>query len=527
MTSGVTLGPILFAASSSADTWKFSIGCYVENPPDDGSCPYAISFDDATVVQGAAEPRGDFKDVAGSGGVFFVTPVEVPRTANARFIGYRIDPVGEDKVYGLPFPQTEGMWIHVAIPATGAVPKAAFFSCSGVSHREDLRDIDDPFRLWRNLAEQHTSDPFNLLIGGGDQLYCDDIWSDAQLDFWDCDRVTRSKKKVSKQTQTRIRQKYLRYYQTRFNRAWPQGAMMAQVPGLYTWDDHEIFDGYGSHEDDDQNSPTFKALFETARRAFVAFQLGGKQNCVASNASHCLQHVRFAGTDSDLDVVLLDLRSERTRRTVMSKEQWRALRAVLDEHEQGKGRKRHLLIVSTIPVVYMRFWRIASALRTEITDDLFDQWENQFHRGERARLVNLLLKHQNDADAAVTILSGDVHVGSRARITSTEREHVRPHETSAVIDQVTSSGIVHPPPKFWQWALIKAGSDDGPDDIGPRVRSDILPVGADRYLYARNWLSITPDDQPKRGLMWFQWWTANGAVEPNAVVAPGPPPPQF
>lgn len=39
-----------------------------------------------------------------------------------------------------------------------------------------------------------------------------------------------------------------------------------------TWDDHDIFDGWGSYPDDLQNCPVFQGCFQAARRFYLLFQ---------------------------------------------------------------------------------------------------------------------------------------------------------------------------------------------------------------------------------------------------------------
>jgi phosphodiesterase/alkaline phosphatase D-like protein len=48
---------------------------------------------------------------------------------------------------------------------------------------------------------------------------------------------------------------------------------MARIPTVMMWDDHDIFDGWGSFSEPMQHSPVFQTLFNHARRAFWVFQL--------------------------------------------------------------------------------------------------------------------------------------------------------------------------------------------------------------------------------------------------------------
>ena len=39
-----------------------------------------------------------------------------------------------------------------------------------------------------------------------------------------------------------------------------------------TWDDHDIFDGWGSYPDTIQNCPVFQGCFQAAKRFYLLFQ---------------------------------------------------------------------------------------------------------------------------------------------------------------------------------------------------------------------------------------------------------------
>lgn len=48
-----------------------------------------------------------------------------------------------------------------------------------------------------------------------------------------------------------------------------------------TWDDHDIFDGWGSYPDTIQNCPVFQGCFHAAKRFYLLFQ----QHTTAERAS--------------------------------------------------------------------------------------------------------------------------------------------------------------------------------------------------------------------------------------------------
>lgn len=88
---------------------------------------------------------------------------------------------------------------------------------------------------------------------------------------------------------------------------------------------------------------------------------------------HSLQVVRFAG---ELDILALDLRSQRTAERVLGEQQWTAIQAFLAERTASPS--SHLIVVSSIPVVHLNFATAERALqllpwRQDLEDDLRDQ----------------------------------------------------------------------------------------------------------------------------------------------------------
>ena len=372
------------------------------------------------------------------------------------------------------------------------------------------------------LCPDGSAGAYHLLIGGGDQIYCDSVWTDVlrlrQLDTW-------AKRRDAKVSPTLVRdlEKHFAHLYLRWKDSWFH-EMHARVPGIYTWDDHDIFDGWGSYDDELQACPVFQAIFSTARCAFQLFQLGGGPGtpgslCLAPQG-HFLQGLRL---DGQLDVLALDLRSERTDEQVMDPNaQWRDVHAFLTARAAAPPPAplpaRHLLVVSSIPLVYLNFASTEKFLdwfpwRQDLEDDLRDQWESSAHQEERARLIMTLLDHAAATGTRITVLSGDVHVGARGRIVSRRPAHLIGPEPEAVMHQLTSSAIVFPPPSALALAGMRAVSGEGPS---PRWRSrrsrPRSSLGADYFLLGqRNWLSIENGTGDKHEL-WVRWLTEDGDV---------------
>jgi hypothetical protein len=66
---------------------------------------------------------------------------------------------------------------------------------------------------------------------------------------------------------------YLSNYKDKFFKSPEYVNILPNIPGIYMWDDHEIFDGYGSYPDYIQNCPIMRNIFALAKKYFCMFQL--------------------------------------------------------------------------------------------------------------------------------------------------------------------------------------------------------------------------------------------------------------
>ncbi|MBK7830230.1 hypothetical protein [Nannocystis sp.] len=160
----------------------------------------------------------------------------------------------------------------------------------------------------------------------------------------------------------------------------------------------------------------------------------------------------------------LDLRSERSSSQVMSPAAWDAAFRWIDRQEG----LRHLIVMTSIPVVYVDLGAVEDALgfmpgQQELEDDLRDHWSSRGHHGERLRLIHRLLDFGKARATRVTIVSGDVHVGALGLIESSRDDQLQ------VISQLISSGIVHPPaPAIFIYALDQLFDAGGSSTAGSR-----------------------------------------------------------
>ncbi|MBN8230152.1 alkaline phosphatase family protein [Corallococcus macrosporus] len=589
------LGPILYAKEQvtydpqGEDTWSFFLNLFLRGTDPKQPLPMRLCFTDE---QGAkvftseeARPAADFSWLQGhASGVVWRWEVILPRKSEARRLKYHFeDPAQPDRPFSfqppaLPkdqtlsyvFPKQPLVVDDVIVPAEGASPRIAFFSCNGSEdQKKDDQDSDESRGLWERMLDEHRSAPghprkpsgFQLLIGGGDQVYADSIRA-SMNEMKPIRKLSNTlREPVPNGFADRVMAEYVELYQEQWNGAQGIAPMLARVPGLFMWDDHDIFDGWGSYEDL-QQTPWFQDIYSAAARAFEAFQIGHLESpktprlpdvgpWTPEQKRHYFQAMTFSSKDCDLDVVMLDLRSGRTSPPakgktkgrgngefpVMSEGQWKAFDDWREACCQRKTKKEgykahHILVVSSIPVVHLRFSKELESLAgrfTELRDDMLDQWESQIHRGERTRLIMDLFSLAKRSSASVTVLSGDVHLGAWGRIRSRHPEHQLDTQTAvgeAIIEQITSSPISNKPPDLLRFLGILAASKDSTENLHYFLQTELLPVGHDLYLRERNWLAIRVEPSrldPPQPKLWARWVAEKSPLSMEVVVAPPRP----
>lgn len=415
------------------------------------------------------------------------------------------------------------------VPAQGPLPRIAYASCNGFSDPKLAKNTAHPEERWESLVKQHRKNPFHLLLMGGDQLYADGMWREipALRDWLDLPLAKRVKVPATPALKKELESFYFELYLK--NWSYPMMAQaFAQIPSVMMWDDHDIFDGWGSYPENGPGAGChyYKAIFEQANAAFRVFQL--KIGSGEKPAAHAGGDDYSAFHDlGQLGIAVPDLRSARTPDQVMSRASADAFFKALDNWKPSPEKPSHLLVLSSIPVVYPSFRAIETVLgwlpgRQEIEDDLKDHWSSPPHQGERQRLIMRLLTLAEEKRVRVTILSGDVHVAALGVIESSRSIQ---GDNSQVINQLISSGIVHPgPPGVVQFFLKHVL--DREEEVAPRVTARTLsfPGTNERFLGGRNWLCLNPDEPGNdAGRFWVEWHVEGWPTPFTHVIHPCKP----
>lgn len=292
--------------------------------------------------------------------------------------------------------------------------RIALVSCNDIDSHQFPKEQRGA--MWKRLKALVDRGEVDLIIHAGDQIYGDGDplgWSEAE------GRTAA--------------------YRRHYVRTWAHpdvASVLSSCPNLMMWDDHEIYDGYGSNDGD--RSAKAKERYLAAEQAFREFQVPLNPEQPLSSAGF-----GFVAQQGDVAIVAVDGRSQRNwaKGSILGKTQLDSLEVKLNELAQLKP--RHVFVVVGTPVVYIPLvaaQSAATALHLEALDDIRDGWTASNNRTECRRFLMTLLNFAaSSPETMVTIVAGDVHVGSLATIDTRipfGKEQRRPR-----LYQVTSSGI--------------------------------------------------------------------------------------
>jgi PhoD related phosphatase len=419
--------------------------------------------------------------------------------------------------YDFSLPQGEagyrigGQSRRVHLPAGAGPLRVAFTACNGSEQGNAWGSLEARNERWLHLAAVHAERPFHLLLQGGDQLYADPIWHDVPaLAAWKRQFPWRRRKApFPAALAAAVADDYFKRYWWLWTQ--PQLApVLATIPSLMMWDDHDIFDGWGSWSQEWQRCPVFQGIWTAAREHFALFQLGARPDDLPGGFSDRRGgQFGWACRIGEVGILAPDLRSERSRVRVMGDAGWRSFTAALAAMKDC----RHVLLLSSMPLVTCDL-RVLETFFNLLPghqvweDDLVDQWPSRAHGAEWTRLLRTLVEFSEATGACVTSLSGEVHLGALGLV---EGRGTR-------IYQLTSSGIVHPPPpakavKVLEWLGAREATP------APDLTARLLPLPGHgrRFLRARNWLEL--ELAPAHGLT-ATWHSEGHGPGAHLSIAP-------
>jgi hypothetical protein len=256
-----------------------------------------------------------------------------------------------------------GFWV----PARDQAMNIMFHSCNGFSHNVDPNQFCGPDPLWRDVLNTHQTQPFHVMIGGGDQIYNDSVMYETTL-YKEWSMIKDPHHKESCPFTPELQDELEAFYLNRYCMWFSQGLFglaTSQIPMINIYDDHDIIDGFGSYPDDYMRCAVCAGLGAVAFKYYMLFQ---HQTSIDEGEEHEpswilgtqpgpyiheLSRSIFTNLGRSIAFLGLDCRTERMNDEIVSAETYHK---VFDRLAEGivKGETKHLIVLVGIPVAYPR-----------------------------------------------------------------------------------------------------------------------------------------------------------------------------
>lgn len=365
------------------------------------------------------------------------------------------------------------------IPAVDESMNVVSFSCNGFSLATSTSEYKSS--LWYDVLAKHSDQHYHVMLGGGDQIYCDSVkLNSTELLRWMTELSSHKKKHMAATDLllTELNNYYLNHYLAWFGKGFWTGKngktlqrlfplTMAQIPSVNIFDDHDIIDGFGSYHDSTMASPVLSTVGTVAYKFYMLFQqhTSIEEKAHESDPSWILgsgpgpyikqkNHSVYARLGKEIGLVGVDCRTERKLKQVVSPSSYKNIFSRLKKEVAAAPEIKHLLVMLGVPIFYPRLvwleWLLTSTVLKpvralaakgvinkglvnefdgdiEVLDDLNDHWCSKHHKRERNHFINELLQFGASSGVRITILSGDVHLCAIGRFKTKWHHHPHAH----------------------------------------------------------------------------------------------------
>ena len=330
------------------------------------------------------------------------------------------------------------------VPSKNAVPNIVFASCNG-SHKKYPNNIHpDNWKGWNKINEVKP----DLIILNGDQIYADEIWNKLK-------NIKQYTKHLQKQINVNDLDKIDEFYLQLYIDSWSYKDMaicLSKYPTIMNWDDHDIIDGYGSYDKLIQDSTLLKAIFQSAKKYYLLFQLRGKDNISLikpGSLSSIFQWRNYI-------FILPDTRSNRTTCQIIPTEELNDYKSKLKPFYNSS---KDVIFVIPVPLAHrdyngavekiisrFTYFRTRNnpfkgLIKGSLEDDAIDHWDHNNHTKEHQHFLEWMFDQAEKINANyMLIISGDVHSAGAAKITYKKNNNQNKYST-----QLISSPLVNNP----------------------------------------------------------------------------------
>eukprot|EP00158_Paraphelidium_tribonemae_P009974 Partr_v1_DN29017_c0_g2_i3_m58598 putative Conserved hypothetical protein len=449
----------------------------------------ALSFFELDTVEGYTAWRVNLEiPIAGDG-----------ETAVTYCVHEEFIPDGVDASFILARGETFTFYVQ----ARGQAMRWYFVSCNGITqsvpkdqmhaHTSGIQSTWwDIFQSMKGCASD-AGRRFHMGVNIGDQIYLDGVFNLPHVVRHLSDIRERKPAPLSIDVKTKVQvQRYVfaSYCKHFTEHTWAY--LLASVPQVMMWDDHDVFDGYGSYAESVQSHPLVRSIFAISERFYLLFQHHTTSSRLFRNLDNPeiygnVSHNFLKVMDTHTAIMGLDMRSQRTLHQCVAGDTYSYSMELLQKRLPASV--KHLIVISPVPVIWPTIFVAEMSLKAagflndrlhlrsvmrgnrlyqdlmnpfgnafDLLDDLVDQWGSRHHATERKKFISILQSFAQSSGVRVTIISGDVHASGVGRLSSklppfTSKVHESMDVDISYFDyrqiyNVTSSAVCnYPPPK--------------------------------------------------------------------------------
>lgn len=408
------------------------------------------------------------------------------------------------------------------VPGADQSMNVMSFSCNGFSLATDTSQYK--LSLWLDVLKKHQKQHYHVMLGGGDQIYCDAIKLHVELiQAWLNEGTAARKRKINTTPEMidEMANYYLKAYMEWFGQGFWRGTnggthqhmfplSMAQIPAVNIFDDHDIIDGFGSYKDRTMASHVFSTIGNVAYKYYMLFQhhmlvdeeiyhndpswiLPKKEGMFIKQRNHSV----YMRLGKEISLLGVDCRTERRLSQIVDPGTYDVIFKRCEAEIVKTPETKHLLVMLGVPILYprmvwlewiltLRLFKPIRGLATrgivaqglvnhfdgsiEVLDDLNDHWCSKHHKKERNMLMKRLIEFGANHGVRVTILSGDVHLGCFGRIKTKLHHHPNAHVLKdAAQSNATVTDAPQTDPRLIFNVISSAIVNAPPPDVMPKL----------------------------------------------------------
>jgi hypothetical protein len=396
--------------------------------------------------------------------------------------------------------------IHV--PAIGMNPHMMFTSCNGFQNDNDKKKMNGIKPIWTKIYKRHKLDPYNLMLMSGDQIYSDGgLWELSELQSWhplnDKENNLEITNKIDiTKLKDQLEKHFFNLYYSKYSEEIYRECI-AEIPSINMWDDHDIFDGWGSYENDITFGTIGRLIYNIAREYFIIFQLHESLlfKCTNKTTDNLSTSYKF----NEVGLVVMDTRSDRCDNYIMNEQTWTKIKLMCTELYSNS---KYLLIMSSVPFIYPDckcFEKILYLIpnRQDLEDDLCDHWTSGQNICEYEQFIDFLSDLCKDDKCKVVFISGDVHLAAHGQLIIKNKDT---NLKNITINQLISSPVGNiPVPKTLASIFEAMSCSDSKTKNDTEYTQKMLNMfGLKSYIPKRNWMTIKYDNDVLTTKIFFE-----------------------